>query len=153
MSQVILEKIAYLRFKRNAKRNGFRETYGDRGRPHDLPLPHHRTYGFQCVVEGRGIVQRENEVSEEANLYSSYAGTKDLWCYPRLHGKEKQAQALFALLMQCAWETLAQFSRNHEPERAFDPERLDVARERFKSENRRGHIVPVVSQRRYIWTS
>ena len=34
---------------------------------------------IQRVVEGAGFAQCENEVSEEANLYSSYAGTKDLW--------------------------------------------------------------------------
>ena len=44
------------------------------------PNPGSAAGPIQCVVEGTGIVQRENEVSEEANLYPSYAGTKDLWC-------------------------------------------------------------------------
>ena len=36
---------------------------------------------IQRVVEGAaGFAQCETEVSEEANLYPSYAGTKDLWC-------------------------------------------------------------------------
>ena len=43
------------------------------------------------VVKRARFAQCENEVSEEANLYPSYAGTKDLWCKAQGYtGKKKR---------------------------------------------------------------
>ena len=48
---------------------------------------------IQRVVEGAGFAQCENEVSEEANLYPSYAGTKDLRCKAQGYTAKNQGKA------------------------------------------------------------